>query len=65
MTQRITTEDNFKRHIKSAQSERAIADLLFSELGDENVNLRGHATKCLPHLSRRKALKHAPGMSTI
>ena len=45
MTQRIITEDNFKRHIKSAQSERAITDLLFSELSDENVNPGGHAIK--------------------
>ena len=45
MTQRILTEDNFKCHIKSAQSEWAITDLLFSELSDENVNPGGHAIK--------------------
>src|SRR6185369_16575339 len=57
MTQRIITEDNFKRHIKSAQSERAITDLLFSELSDENVNPGGHAVKSRYEAVRQLAQK--------
>jgi hypothetical protein len=58
MTQRIISKDNFKLHIKSIQSERAITDLLFSELGDEKANLplnlvmkllSGLPKKCLLH----------------
>ena len=57
MTQRIITEDNFKRHIKSAQSERAITDLLFSELSDENVNPGEHAVKSRYEAVRQLAQK--------